>query len=94
MVLVQTYGISRSHLNHRRQNVMVKLQTYGTVPPDLIWTTDVTYWDDCIHEIDVAQNVSDIRLLPSWPYFESYCDDLSSVLWYLQISFEPPTSIT
>ena len=35
MVLVQTYGISRSHLNHRRQNVMVKLQTYGTSRPHL-----------------------------------------------------------
>jgi len=27
-------------------------------------------------------------------YFEPECDDLSSVLWYLQISFEPPMSIT
>jgi hypothetical protein len=35
MVLVQTYGISRSHLNHRRLNVMVKLQTYGTSRPHL-----------------------------------------------------------
>ena len=33
------------------------------VSPDLIWTTDVNYWDDCIQVIDVAHNISDILLL-------------------------------
>jgi len=30
--------------------------------------------------------------LASQLYLESECDGLSSDLWYLQISFEPPTS--
>jgi len=38
------------------------------------------------------KNISDILLLPSQLYLESECSGLSSDLWYLQISFEPPTS--
>jgi len=53
------------------------------------------YWDDCIHEMNVAQNISDILLpycLTSRLYLESECDDLSSDLCNLQISFELPSS--
>ena len=46
MVLVQTYGISRSHLNHRGQNVMVKLQTYGTSRPHLNYRRQLLRWLD------------------------------------------------
>jgi len=38
------------------------------------------------------KNISHILLLPSRLHLESECDGLSSDLWYLQISFEPPTS--
>ena len=63
------------------------------VSPDLIWTTDVNYWDDCIQVIDMAHNISDILLLSLVRlYWESECDGLSSDLWYLQITFEPPTT--
>jgi len=72
MVLVQTYGISRSQLNHRRQL--------------LRWLHSR---DRCGNKIYQTFSCS-----PSWPYLESDCDDLSSVLWYLQITLEPPTSIT
>jgi len=90
MVLVQTYGISRSHLNylHRRYTASIMLQT------SLVrWVTKHNnYWDDCIKEMNVVQSISDILLLPSRLYFESECDGLSSDLWYLQISFELLTS--
>jgi len=44
MVLVRTYGISRSHLNHRRQKVMVNLQTYGTSRPHLNYWRQLLRW--------------------------------------------------
>jgi hypothetical protein len=44
--------------------------------------------------MNVVQSISDILLLPSRLYLESEYDGLSSDLWYLQISFELPTSIT
>jgi len=42
--------------------------------------------------MNVVQSISDILLLPSRLYLESEYDGLSSDLWYLQISFETPTS--
>jgi len=44
IILVQSYGISRSHLNHRRQNVMVKLQTYGISRPHLNYRRQLLRW--------------------------------------------------
>ena len=38
------YGISRSHLNHRRQKVMVNLQTYGTSRPHLNYWRQLLRW--------------------------------------------------
>ena len=38
------------------------------------------------------KNITHILLLSSRLYLESECDGLSSDLWYLQISFEPPRS--
>ena len=85
------YGISRSHLNHRRQKVMVKLQTYGTSRPHLNYRRQLLRWlhprDRCGTKTYLTFSCS-----PSWTYFESECDGLSSDLWYLQISFEPLTS--
>ena len=79
MVLVQTYGISRSHLNylHRRNTASIMLQT------SLVrWVTKRNnYWDDCIQEMNVAQSISDILLHPSRLYLESEYDGLSSSSW-------------
>jgi len=44
MDLVQTYGISRSHLNHRRQIVIIKLQTYSTSSDHVNYRRQLLRW--------------------------------------------------
>ena len=89
MVLVQTYGISRSHLNHRRQNVMVKLQTYGTSRPHLNYRRQLL---KRLHSRDGCGNITyqTFSFFPSSMFEESECDGLSSDQRYLQITFGPP----
>jgi len=53
MVLVQTYGLYRSHLNHwhQRNTASIMLQTSLAR-----WVTKRNnYWDECIQEMNVAQ---------------------------------------
>ena len=51
------------------------------------------YWRSSRVAEYVADDDNSVAVFsPSWPFFESECDGLSSDLWYLQISFELLTS--